>query len=171
MWENRAVTPVQMNVQPFHALQNVAQVAHNVAQSVAQSVSQNNSAQHTTQFHAVALDESMIMQTDAITQHAESILDVESLQVSDEQNEHQFAYTRQQRRPLHAQLGLFSVNMFGTSSGLPTPRAHRAYGASQNTQNTQNTPWDIQASAQTHATPYACEDVDMPDAELGNSAC
>ena len=168
------MTPVQMNVQPFHALQNVAQVAHNVAQSVAQSVSQNNSAQHTTQFHAVALDESMPIQADATTQHAESILDVESLQVSDEQNEHQFAYTRQQRRPLHAQLGLFSVNMFGTSSGLPTPRAHRAYGASQSTQNTQNTqsiPLHIQASAQTHATPYACEDVDMPDAELGNSAC
>ena len=162
------MTPVQMNVQPFHALQNVAQVAHNVAQSVAQSVSQNNSAQHTTQFHAVALDESMPIQADATTQHAESILDVESLQVSDEQNEHQFAYTRQQRRPLHAQLGLFSVNMFGTSSGLPTPRVHRAYGASQ---NTQSMPWDIQASAQAHATPYACEDVDMPDAELGNSAC
>jgi len=168
MWENRAVTPVQMNVQPFHALQNVAQVAHNVAQSVAQSVSQNNSAQHTTQFHAVALDESMPIQTDVITQHAESILDVESLEVSEVSDDPQFAYTRQQRRPLHAQLGLFSVNMFGTSSGLPTPRAHRAYGASQ---NTQSMPWDIQASAQAHATPYACEDVDMPDAELGNSAC
>ena len=165
------MTPVQMNVQPFHALQNVAQVAHNVAQSVAQSVSQNNSAQHTTQFHAVALDESMPIQADATTQHAESILDVESLEVSEVSDDPQFAYTRQQRRPLHAQLGLFSVNMFGTSSGLPTPRAHRAYGASQNTQNTQNTPWDIQASAQAHATPYACEDVDMPDAELGNSAC
>ena len=171
MWENRAVTPVQMNVQPFHALQNVAQVAQNVAQSVAQSVSQNNSAQHTTQFHAVALDESMPIQTDVITQHAESILDVESLEVSEVSDNPQFAYTRQQRRPLHAQLGLFSVNMFGTSSGLPTPRAHRAYGASQNTQNTQDMPWDIQASAQAHATPYACEDVDMPDAELGNSAC
>ena len=168
MWENRAVTPVQMNVQPFHALQNVAQVAHNVAQSVAQSVSQNNSAQHTTQFHAVALDESMPIQTDVITQHAESILDVESLEVSEVSDDPQFAYTRQQRRPLHAQLGLFSVNMFGTSSGLPTPRAHRAYAASQ---NTQSMPWDIQASAQAHATPYACEDVDMPDAELGNSAC
>ena len=168
MWENRAVTPVQMNVQPFHALQNVAQVAHNVAQSVAQSVSQNNSAQHTTQFHAVALDESMSIQADATTQHAESILDVESLEVSEVSDDPQFAYTRQQRRPLHAQLGLFSVNMFGTSSGLPTPRAHRAYGASQ---NTQSMPWDIQASAQAHATPYACEDVDMPDAELGNSAC
>ena len=168
MWENRAVTPVQMNVQPFHALQNVAQVAQNVAQNVAQSVSQNNSARHTTQFHAVALDESMPIQADATTQHAESILDVESLEVSEVSDDPQFAYTRQQRRPLHAQLGLFSVNMFGTSSGLPTPRAHRAYGASQ---NTQSMPWDIQASAQAHATPYACEDVDMPDAELGNSAC
>ena len=165
------MTPVQMNVQPFHALQNVAQVAQNVAQSVAQSVSQNNSARHTTQFHAVSLHESMAIQEDATTQHAESIVDVESLELSDDT---QFAYTRQQQRPLHTQLGLFSVNLFGTTSGLPTPRAHRAYGASQSTQNTQNTqsiPLDIQASAQTHATPYACEDVDMPDAELGNSAC
>ena len=119
----------------------------------------------------MALDEAMGIQEDANTQHAESIVDVESLEVSDEQNEHQFAYTRQQRRPLHAQLGLFSVNMFGTTSGLPTPRAHRAYAASQHTPNTPNIPWDIQASAQAHATPYACEDVDMPDAELGNSAC
>lgn len=171
MWNNQAVTPVQMNVQPFQALQNVAQVAQNVAQSVAQSVSQDKSARRTTQFHAVALDESMSIQPDATTQHAESIVDVESLQVSDEQNEHQFAYTRQQRRPLHAQLRLFSINMFGTASGLPTPRVHGAHAASQNTQNTRNIAWDIQASAQTHATPYACEDVDMPDAEHGNSAC
>ena len=168
MRENRAVTPVQMNVQPFHALQNVAQVAQNVAQSVAQSVSQNNSARHTTQFHAVSLDESMAIQEDANTQHAESIVDVESLEVSEVSDDLKFAYTRQQRRPLHAQLGLFSVNMFGTASGLPTPRAHRAYAASP---NTQGMPWDIQASAQAHATPYACEDVDMPDAELSNSAC
>ena len=163
---------MQLKVQPFHALQNVAQVAQNVAQSVAQSVSQTNSAHHTTQFQAVPLGESTDMLEDTMTTHAENVIDVESLEVSEVD---QFAYMHHQRRPLHSQVGLFSFNMFGTTSGLPTPRAPRAYGAygayGQNTQSTQSMPWDIQLSAQTHATPYACEDVDMPDADLGNSAC
>ena len=171
MWENRAVTPVQLKVQPFHALQNVAQVAQNVAQSVAQSVSQTNSAHHTTQFQAVPLGESTDMLEDTMTTHAENVIDVESLEVSEEP---QFAYMNHQRRPLHSQVGLFSFNMFGTTSGLPTPRAPRAYGAYGAYgayEASQNMPCDIQANTPTHATPYACEDVDMPDADLGNSAC